>query len=91
MRTSLSAVLKDAAAHHRLGVLKRKARRVCEAGGWLIEDLEDLASRFDRALEKLWIAYQPIVTWPRQQLFGYEAFVRIRTPIFRLQEVARRR
>jgi EAL domain-containing protein (putative c-di-GMP-specific phosphodiesterase class I) len=72
----LCAVVKDAAAHHRLGVLKRKALEVCEAGGWLIEDLEDLASRFDGALDKLWIAYQPIVTWPRQQLFGYEAFVR---------------
>jgi EAL domain-containing protein (putative c-di-GMP-specific phosphodiesterase class I) len=76
----LSAVVKDAAAHHRLGVLKRKALEVCEAGGWLIEDLEDLASRFDRALEKLWIAYQPIVTWPKQQLFAYEAFVRAADP-----------
>jgi EAL domain-containing protein (putative c-di-GMP-specific phosphodiesterase class I) len=71
-----SAVVKDAAAHHRLGMLKRKALEVCEAGGWLIEDLEDLGSRFERALEKLWIAYQPIVSWPKQQVFGYEAFMR---------------
>lgn len=72
----LVAVVKDAAAHHRLALLKRKALEVCEAGGWLIEDLEDLASRFDRALEKLWIAYQPIIAWPTQQLFGFEALVR---------------
>ncbi|HXK20983.1 MAG TPA: response regulator, partial [Polyangiaceae bacterium] len=49
----LVAVVKDAAAHHRLSLLKRKALGVCEAGGWLIEDLEDLGGRFERALEKL--------------------------------------
>ena len=76
----LVAVVKDAAAHFRLSLLKRKALEVCEAGGWLIEDLEDLGGRFDRALEKLWIAYQPIVTWPRQQLFGYEALLRSTDP-----------
>jgi EAL domain-containing protein (putative c-di-GMP-specific phosphodiesterase class I) len=72
----LVAIVKDAAAHHRLSLLRRKALEVCEAGGWLIEDLEDLGSRFEGALEKLWIAYQPIVSWPSQQVFGYEALVR---------------
>jgi EAL domain-containing protein (putative c-di-GMP-specific phosphodiesterase class I) len=72
----LVAIVKDAAAHHRLSLLKRKALEVCEAGGWLIEDLEDLSSRFEGALEKLWVAYQPIVSWPSRQVFGYEALVR---------------
>jgi EAL domain-containing protein (putative c-di-GMP-specific phosphodiesterase class I) len=72
----LVAIVRDAAAHHRLALLKRKALEVCEAGGWLIEDLEDLGSRFEGALGKLWIAYQPIVSWPTQQLYGYEALVR---------------
>lgn len=72
----LVAIVKDAAAHHRLGLLKRKALQVCEAGGWLIEDLEDLGGRFESAFDKLWIAYQPIVSWPTQELFGYEALVR---------------
>ncbi|RYZ05249.1 MAG: EAL domain-containing protein [Myxococcales bacterium] len=72
----LVEVVKDAAAHHRLALLKRKALEVCEAGGWLIENLEDLSSRFERAVEKLWVAYQPIVSWPSQELFGYEALVR---------------
>ena len=49
----LVAIVKDAAAHHRLSLLKRKALEVCEAGGWLIEDLDDLAGRFERAVEKL--------------------------------------
>jgi EAL domain-containing protein (putative c-di-GMP-specific phosphodiesterase class I) len=72
----LLSVVKDAAAHHRLALLKRKALEVCEAGGWLIEDLEDLASRFDVALDKLWVAYQPIVSWPTHKLFGYEGLLR---------------
>ncbi len=72
----LIAIVKDAAAHHRLSILKRKALEVCEAGGWLIEDLEDLSSRFEGALEKLWVAYQPIISWPDQRLFGYEGLVR---------------
>ena len=72
----LIAVVKEAAAHHRLALLKRKALEVCEAGGWLIEDLDDLDVRFERALEKLWVAYQPIVLWPQGQVYGYEALLR---------------
>ncbi len=72
----LIKAVKDAAAHHRLALLKRKALEVCEAGGWLIEELEDLEGRFDRALEKLWVAYQPIVLWPDKRVFGYEALLR---------------
>ncbi|HEY6080329.1 MAG TPA: EAL domain-containing protein [Polyangiaceae bacterium] len=72
----LIEVVLDAAAHHRLALLKRKALEVCEAGGWLIEDLEDLGTRFDRALDKLWVAYQPIVSWPQRTIFGYEALAR---------------
>jgi EAL domain-containing protein (putative c-di-GMP-specific phosphodiesterase class I) len=76
----LVAVVKDASAHHRLSLLKRKALEVCEAGGWLIEELEDLGDRFERALERLWVAYQPIVEWPTRRLFGYEALMRSSDP-----------
>jgi EAL domain-containing protein (putative c-di-GMP-specific phosphodiesterase class I) len=72
----LIEVVRDAAAHHKLALLKRKALEVCVAGGWLIEDLEDLGSRFERALDKLWVAYQPIVNWPERTIFGYEALAR---------------
>jgi EAL domain-containing protein (putative c-di-GMP-specific phosphodiesterase class I) len=72
----LIAAVKDASAHHRLALLKRKALEVCEAGGWLIEDLEDLQGRFEHALDKLWVAYQPIVQWSDHSIFGYEALLR---------------
>jgi EAL domain-containing protein (putative c-di-GMP-specific phosphodiesterase class I) len=77
---SLVAVVRDAAAHHRLALLKRKALEVCEAGGWLIEDLDDLGERFERALGKLWMAYQPIVAWPSQRVFAHEALLRSSEP-----------
>lgn len=72
----LVQVVKDAATQHRILLLKQKALQICEAGGWLLQDLEHLEERFERALQGLWIAYQPIVTWPAQTVFGYEALVR---------------
>lgn len=76
----LVEAVREAAAHHRLSMLKRKALEVCEAGGWLIEELDDLSGRFQVALERLWIAYQPIVSWSAQEVFGYEALVRSADP-----------
>lgn len=73
---TLVQVVKEAAAHHRLLLLKRKALESCEAGGALLGDLSELDAKLDRALQQLWIAYQPIVRWPEQQVFGYEALVR---------------
>lgn len=35
-----------------------------------------LASRFARACETLWFAYQPIVDWQTRTVFGWEALVR---------------
>jgi EAL domain-containing protein (putative c-di-GMP-specific phosphodiesterase class I) len=40
------------------------------------QELENLRGRFDAALESLWMAYQPIVSWNKKGLFGYEALVR---------------
>ncbi|HVY29489.1 MAG TPA: EAL domain-containing response regulator [Polyangiaceae bacterium] len=72
----LIAQVTDAAAHHRLQLLKRKALEICEAGGALLQEVDALEERFERALDKLWIAFQPIVRWPANEVFGYEALVR---------------
>jgi EAL domain-containing protein (putative c-di-GMP-specific phosphodiesterase class I) len=74
--TQLVQVVKDAAAHHRLSLLKRKALEICEAGGCLLGDLQELEAKFERALAGIWIAYQPIVSWPARRVFGHEALVR---------------
>lgn len=72
----LVEVVREAAMQHRVSLLKRKALEICEAGGWLLQDLDQLEERFEQALLRLWIAYQPIVVWPAQQVYGYEALVR---------------
>jgi EAL domain-containing protein (putative c-di-GMP-specific phosphodiesterase class I)/CheY-like chemotaxis protein len=70
----------SAAAMHRLAVLKRRALELSEGDGWLIGDRAGLDARFDRALEQLWIAFQPIVRWSDRAIFGYEALVRSDEP-----------
>jgi EAL domain-containing protein (putative c-di-GMP-specific phosphodiesterase class I)/ActR/RegA family two-component response regulator len=37
-----------------------------------------LAASFDRALASLHVAFQPIVSWSRKEVFGYEALLRSR-------------
>jgi EAL domain-containing protein (putative c-di-GMP-specific phosphodiesterase class I) len=70
----------SAGSMHRLAVLKRRALELTETDGWLIGDRAGLDARFDSALEKLWIAFQPIVRWSDRAIFGYEALVRSDEP-----------
>ena len=70
----------SAGAMHRLAVLKRRALELSEGDGWLIGDRAGLDARFDRALDQLWIAFQPIVRWSDRTVFGYEALVRSDEP-----------
>jgi EAL domain-containing protein (putative c-di-GMP-specific phosphodiesterase class I) len=71
--------VREAAAMHRLAVLKRRALELCESGA-LLGDRAGLEANFDSALEHLWIAFQPIMRWPEQELYGHEALVRSTTP-----------
>lgn len=47
--------------------------RLCGARDQASDD-----ASFDAALETLWIAYQPIVSWRQRRVYGYEALVRSR-------------
>lgn len=40
----------------------------------------DLEARFERALDGLWMAFQPIVSWRRRAAIGYEALLRTTEP-----------
>jgi EAL domain-containing protein (putative c-di-GMP-specific phosphodiesterase class I) len=44
------------------------------------KDDSQLAASFDRALAGLHVAFQPIVSWSRREIFGYEALLRSREP-----------
>jgi EAL domain-containing protein (putative c-di-GMP-specific phosphodiesterase class I) len=72
--------VREATSMHRLALLKRRALELYEAEGWLLGDRASIEAHFDRALDKLWLAFQPIVDWSTQSVYGYEALVRSAEP-----------
>lgn len=76
----LLAAVSRASQLHRMARVKRDALRLAGAGEMEAGDRAGLAARFDRALETLGIAFQPIVDVGRRALYGYEALVRPREP-----------
>jgi EAL domain-containing protein (putative c-di-GMP-specific phosphodiesterase class I) len=77
--SELKSVVRRAASLHRLARLKREALAVLGDGA-LKDDRQSLERTFRRALDGLWMAFQPIVSWPEQSIFGYEALVRTTEP-----------
>ncbi len=67
---------------HRMAQMKRDALRLGGADDAAAGDRAGLRVRFDNALETMWMAFQPIVDFERQRLFGYEALMRTREPSF---------
>ncbi|HVU01061.1 MAG TPA: EAL domain-containing protein [Polyangiaceae bacterium] len=64
----------------RIGRLKQEALALVGGGGLGGGDLLALDVSFERTLEKLWVAYQPIVRASDGTLFGYEALLRSDEP-----------
>jgi EAL domain-containing protein (putative c-di-GMP-specific phosphodiesterase class I) len=75
----LEEVIDKAVCLRRMTLMKRQA---AELLGNPIErdDTKRLAANFDRALESIWIAYQPIVSSSTRKVFGYEALLRSSEP-----------
>lgn len=63
--------------------VRREAMEQYRAGGHQLGDRAALEARFANALERVWIAYQPIVSWSDRSLFAYEALVRSDEPTLR--------
>ncbi len=61
---------------HRMAIMKREALKLLEQAESEAGDRASLSTRFDRALETMWMAFQPIVLGHGHQLFGYEALMR---------------
>ena len=72
----LTTVVSSAAAMRRLAVLKRRALEFCDTTGWQLGDRASLEAHFERAVEQLWIAFQPIVRWQAGVVYGYEGLMR---------------
>jgi EAL domain-containing protein (putative c-di-GMP-specific phosphodiesterase class I) len=69
-------VVSRAVRLNRMARLKREALALVSAGGFGESDRLALETSFDRALDTLWMAYQPIVRVADRSIFGYEALLR---------------
>ncbi len=56
--------------------LKRQALALGGASDTQPGDRSGLEAGLDRALKTMWMAYQPIVSWNRRTVFGFEALLR---------------
>jgi EAL domain-containing protein (putative c-di-GMP-specific phosphodiesterase class I)/CheY-like chemotaxis protein len=74
-------VVTHAVRWHRLAVVRREAAGELE--GRLSSDRAGLEARFASALDTLWMATQPIVSWQDQNVIAYEALVRTDEPTLR--------
>ena len=59
----LAEVVRRAVSMGRMAKLKREAIELVGSRGMQLGDRASLDARFDNALERLWMAYQPIVHW----------------------------
>jgi EAL domain-containing protein (putative c-di-GMP-specific phosphodiesterase class I) len=74
----LRSIAADAVRLHRLARAKRVALEANGEADRLAGDRAGLVASFGSALDSLWMAYQPIVSWSRREVFGYEALLRSR-------------
>jgi EAL domain-containing protein (putative c-di-GMP-specific phosphodiesterase class I) len=81
--TDLEEVVTRAVRLHQMAKIKREALEMFRLEGKHLGDRAGLEARLGRAMETLWIAYQPIVSWSRRTAFAHEALVRNEEPTLR--------
>jgi EAL domain-containing protein (putative c-di-GMP-specific phosphodiesterase class I) len=69
-------VVEKAVQLHRMALMKREALALLGGPNGMAGDRAGLEASFARALETLWMAYQPIVRAKERTLFGHEALLR---------------
>ena len=74
-------VVAHAVRVHKLARVRREAAQ--ELTGKPIGDRAGLEARFASAIEKLWVAAQPIVSWSGRTTFAYETLLRTDEPTLR--------
>ena len=76
----LVAVVEKAARVHRMAVVKEEAAHLLGQQRAEKEEINHLSLQFDRALDGLWMAFQPIVDPHSKNIYGYEALMRSQEP-----------
>jgi EAL domain-containing protein (putative c-di-GMP-specific phosphodiesterase class I) len=79
-RDALVKVARDAVRLHLLAKAKRQALDLAGGGDRFVGDHAGLSASFGRALDSLYIAYQPIVSWSERTTYAFEALLRSREP-----------
>jgi EAL domain-containing protein (putative c-di-GMP-specific phosphodiesterase class I)/CheY-like chemotaxis protein len=80
----LTSLVRQAAQIGRLARVRREALDQGVAGEVRANALGDraaLEARFDSALERMWMATQPILSWRTRSVFAYEALLRSDEPL----------
>ena len=72
--------LANAVHLQRMAVIKREALEMLGSVDMQVGDRAGLEVKFESALEKMFVVYQPIVRWSTKSVLGYEALVRSREP-----------
>lgn len=78
--TELATVVEKASQLHRMARVKQQAREILGREESRLGDRESLSRGFDRSIDQLWVAFQPIVDAKTHQIYGYEALMRSREP-----------
>lgn len=68
---------------HNLARVRREAMQVHDLEGKPIGDRAGLEARFSSAVDKLWVAAQPIISWSTRRTFAYETLLRTDEPTLR--------
>ncbi len=76
----LAATVEQAVRYHRMARMKAKAAELLGTNVAGPGDRASLEVSFERAMETLWIAYQPIVSARDRSVFGHEALLRSTEP-----------
>jgi len=79
-KDELETAVARATVARRVALLKRDALAAAGGDSAAAGDIAGLQVSFDRALQKLWMAYQPIVRASDGTVFGYEALMRSDEP-----------
>ncbi len=82
---TLASTVARAARRH--GVARMRRRAALFAEHVLGPEAAELSSRLDRALDKLWMAFQPIVDVSTGKVFAYEALMRTDEPSLKRPDV----
>ncbi len=83
MPSELLPIVEYAVRMCRMARVKREALRLVGDAEKFVGDRAGLETCFSRALDGIWMAYQPIVWWSEKKVYAYEALLRSSEPTMR--------